>query len=224
MLEKSSLLIESRVDDEFEYSEITIYAPDHPGIFSEMAGAMALSGVTIVDAKIATMSNGMVLDSFSVLDAQERAVTGPDKLKRIYQRIENVLAGKLWIKQELETARQGALSRREEPFSVASRVIIDNKLSATNTIIEVNGRDRVGFLYDITSALTDLNLKISSAHITTFGEEVVDTFYVKDIFGLKVTHDIKIEKIRESLLNAVAPAQDSPSAGSPTKRPQIGAA
>ena len=93
MLEKSSLLIESRVAMNVEYSEITIYAPDHPGIFSEMAGAMALSGVTIVDAKIATMSNGMVLDSFSVLDAQERAVTGPDKLKRIYQRIENVLAG-----------------------------------------------------------------------------------------------------------------------------------
>ena len=206
---RRSLLIESRVDDEFEYSEITIYAPDHPGIFSEMAGAMALSGVTIVDAKIATMSNGMVLDSFAVLDAQERAVTRPEKLKRIYQRIENVFAGKLQIKQELETARQGALSRREEPFSVASRVIIDNKLSATNTIIEVNGRDRVGFLYDVTSVLTGLGLKISSAHITTFGEEVVDTFYVKDIFGLKVTHDSKIEKIREALMEAVASKKES---------------
>ena len=219
MAEKRSLLIESRVDDEFEFSEITIYAPDHPGIFSEMAGAMALSGVTIVDAKIATMSDGMVLDSFSVLDAQERAVTRPDKLKRIYQRIENVLTGKLRVKQELETARQGALSRRKKPFSVASRVIIDNKLSTTNTIIEINGRDRVGFLYDVTSALTALGLKISSAHITTFGEEVVDTFYVKDIFGLKVTHDSKVKKIREALLDAVTPALDSSSTASPTERP-----
>ena len=217
-VKKRSLVIESRADDEFEYSEITIYAPDHPGIFSEIAGAMALSGVTIVDAKIATMSNGMVLDSFSVLDAQERAVTRPDKLKRIYQRIESVLAGKLQLKQELETARQGALSRREESFSVASRVIIDNKLSTTNTIIEVHGRDRVGFLFDVTSALTNLGLKISSAHITTFGEEVVDTFYVKDIFGLKVTHDSKLKKIREVLLDAVALAKDSFSTDLPTER------
>ena len=88
-------------------------------------------------------------------------------------------------------------------------MIIDNKLSTTNTIIEVNGRDRVGFLYDVTSALTELGLKISSAHITTFGEEVVDTFYVKDIFGLKVTHDSKIEKIRGALMDAVAPKKGS---------------
>jgi len=203
-----NLLIDSRVDDEFEYSEVTIYAPDHPGIFSEMAGAMALSGVTIVDAKIATMSDGMVLDSFSFLDAQDRAVTQSDKMKRIYQRIEDVLAGKLDLKSELETARQSTLGRREEHFSVASRVIIDNQTSATDTIIEVNGRDRNGFLYDVTSVLTDLGLKISSAHITTFGEEVVDTFYVKDIFGLKVTHDSKIEKIRTSLLDAVTPPEE----------------
>ena len=90
-------------------------------------------------------------------------------------------------------------------------------MSTTNTIIEVNGRDRVGFLYDITSALTGLGLKISSAHITTFGEEVVDTFYVRDIFGLKVTHDSKIEKIRAALLVSVAPAQNSYSTDLPTK-------
>ena len=113
-----------------------------------------------------------------------------------------------------------ALSRREEPFSVASRVIIDNKLSTTNTIIEVNGRDRVGFLYDVTSALTGLGLKISSAHITTFGEEVVDTFYVKDIFGLKITHENQIEKIRRALLDAVAPKKESFSTELVTKRTQ----
>ena len=145
-------------------------------------------------------------------------MTQPDKLHRIYQRIEDLLAGKPQLKQELEKARQSTLSRREEPFSVASRVIIDNKLSATNTIIEVNGRDRVGFLYDVTSALTSVGLKISSAHITTFGEEVVDTFYVKDIFGLKVTHHSKIEKIRGALLSAVEPSQELTSMDSKTKR------
>ena len=72
-------------------------------------------------------------------------------------------------------------------------------------MIEVNGRDRVGFLYDVTSAITELGLKISSAHITTYGEHVVDTFYVKDIFGLKLTHEAKLTHIRRELVKVVEP-------------------
>jgi [protein-PII] uridylyltransferase len=60
-----------------------------------------------------------------------------------------------------------------------------------HTVIEVNGRDRPGFLYDVTRAITDLGLQIASAKITTYGERVVDVFYVKDVFGHKVTHDGK---------------------------------
>ena len=71
--------------------------------------------------------------------------------------------------------------------------------------IPVNGRDRVGFLYDVTSAITELGLKISSAHITTYGEHVVDTFYVKDIFGLKLTHEAKLNHIRRELVKVVEP-------------------
>jgi len=94
---------------------------------------------------------------------------------------------------------------KEESFNVAPRVIFDNKASGTDTVIEVNGRDRVGFLYDVTSAINELGLKISSAHITTYGEHVVDTFYVKDIFGLKIAHEAKVEHIRRELVKAVDP-------------------
>ena len=90
-------------------------------------------------------------------------------------------------------------------FSVVPRIIIDNSVSTTDTVIEVNGRDRIGFLYDVTTAINALGLKINSAHITTYGEHVVDTFYVKDIFGLKISHKIKIDGIRNELLRAVAP-------------------
>ena len=207
-----SLYISSRVDDEFEYTEITVYAPDHPGIFAKIAGVMALSGVTIMDAKIVTMSDGMVLDSFSFLDATDKAVQQSDKLERIFSRIEDVLADKLHLDQELSAARKSGLKRPEEMFTVAPRVIIDNKASVSDTVIEVNGLDRVGFLYDVTAVLTSLGLKISSAHITTFGEHVVDTFYVKDVFGLKVVHDEKVEKIRQALLAAVEPPESVPAA------------
>jgi [protein-PII] uridylyltransferase len=66
----------------------------------------------------------------------------------------------------------------------------------------VNGKDRSGFLYDVTRALTDLNLQISSAKISTFGANAVDVFYVKDLFGLKIAHEGKLEEIKNRLIEA----------------------
>ena len=84
-------------------------------------------------------------------------------------------------------------------------MLIDNKASNRFTVIEINGRDRPGLLHDVTAALTAAGLQISSAHISTYGVRVVDVFYVKDIFGLKVEHEEKLATLRESLLEAISP-------------------
>jgi len=91
-------------------------------------------------------------------------------------------------------------------FKVPPRVLVDNKVSSNHTVIELNGRDRVGLLYDVTSAMTGLSLQIASAHVSTYGERVVDVFYVKDVFGMKVEHERKIREIREALLAALKEA------------------
>ena len=82
-------------------------------------------------------------------------------------------------------------------------------MSRTHTVIEVNGRDRKGLLYDLTRALSSLNLQIASAHISTFGETAVDVFYVKDVFGLQVTHDSRLNQIRETLLAVMVQDNDA---------------
>ncbi len=76
-------------------------------------------------------------------------------------------------------------------------MLIDNNASDTFTVIEVNGRDRPGFLHVVTRALTRLNLQIASAHITTYGERAVDVFYVKDLFGLKVVTPDKLKQVAD---------------------------
>ena len=93
---------------------------------------------------------------------------------------------------------------RFEVFTVAPRVLIDNKASASHTLIEVNGRDRKGLLYRLTRAIADLKLQIVSAKISTFGARAVDVFYVKDQFGLKIEDEKRLKAIRESLLAALA--------------------
>ncbi len=210
----SKLHIEYRIEKDRDVTEIIIYAADHPGLFASIAGAMALAGASVVDAKIMTLSTGMALDTFWIQDSNGHAYAAKDRLKRLYKRIEDALSGRLRPARELEAAQKNASPILSGIFKVPPRVLIDNKASNRHTVIEINGRDRPGLLHDLTAALTALGLQISSAHISTYGERVVDVFYVKDIFGLKVDHEEKLNLLRERLLEAVSPEgpEDTPEA------------
>ncbi len=202
------LTVEKRVDARRAVTEITLYTADHPGLFSRMAGALAVSGANIVDAKIMTMSNGMALDTFWVQDLAGGAFDRPDKLAKLAVVFENVLTGDL--KPHRELARVPALPSRTNVFTVVPRVLIDNKASASHTVIEVNGRDRPGLLFEVTRELTRLSLQVSSAKISTYGEKVVDVFYVKNLFGHKVDHPAKLAQIHKSLEAVLARGNKAP--------------
>jgi [protein-PII] uridylyltransferase len=202
------LTVDKRVDSARAVTEVTLYTGDHPGLFSRIAGALALSGANIVDARIMTMANGMALDTFYVQDSSGGAFDRPDKLARLAVHFENVLSGRL--KPHIELSRPAPFASRTDIFTVTPRVLIDNKASAAHTVIEVNGRDRPGLLFEVTRGLTGINLQISSAKISTYGEKVVDVFYVKNIFGLKIEHEGKLKEIRETLLAVLAEREETP--------------
>lgn len=203
------ITIEDRIDQERQVTEVVIYTHDHPGVFARIAGAMSLTNATIVDARISTLANGMALDTFWIQDAEGDIFKKPESLKRLKRRINDALKGKLQTSRELKRVRERAIPSRTRVFKVPPRVLIDNSVSAKYTVIEVNGRDRQGFLSDVTGALTGIGLQIASAHISTYGERVVDVFYVKDVFGLRVEHDGKIKQIKQTLLEAIAPPNDA---------------
>ena len=195
------LAIDRRVEAERAVTEITIYTTDHPGLFSRIAGALAVSGANIVDAKINTLNNGMALDSFLVQDASGEAFARPDKLAKLSVLIEQTLSGRLRPLAEL--SKRQPLQSRTRIFTVEPRVLIDNKASSRHTVIEVNGRDRPGLLYAVTRALANLTLQVNAAKISTYGEQVVDVFYVKDMFGMKVEHPSKVLAIHQGLIAAL---------------------
>lgn len=103
------------------------------------------------------------------------------------------------LKPHRELARAPAFPSRTHVFTVTPRVLLDNKASGAHTVIEVNGRDRPGLLFELTRALTGLNLQVSSAKISTYGEKVVDVFYVKNLFGHKIDHPAKLAEIQRTL-------------------------
>jgi len=206
-------------------TEVTVYASDHPGLFSKVAGALAVAGASIVDARIHTMTNGMALDTFWIQDAAGGSFDAPHRIARMAVLIEQALSGRLRIAEEIRKSRPP--SPRTRAIHVPPRVVIDNHASATHTVVEVNGRDRPGFLHDVTAAMSEAGLQIASAHVTTYGVRAVDVFYVKDVFGLKIENERKLAMLKEALLAALEPPTQpaaSPTGGPARRRSTAGPA
>ncbi|MCH4094210.1 MAG: [protein-PII] uridylyltransferase [Acetobacter peroxydans] len=193
-------------------TEVTVYTVDVPGLFSKIAGALALAGASIVDARIHTMTHGMALDTFWIQDTSGRAYEEAHRLARLSALIHQGLSGELDIEAEIARAGFGHMPLRMRAIHVPPRVVVDNGASNTYTVIEINGRDRPGLLHDVTEAMNKESLQIASAHITTYGVRAVDVFYVKDLFGLKITDKKRLEEIRERLLAGLKEAEAEASA------------
>jgi [protein-PII] uridylyltransferase len=191
-------------------TEVTVYAADHPGLFSQISGALAVAGASIVDARIHTMTNGMALDTFWIQDAAGGTFDQSHRLAKLSALIEQALSGRLRMAHEMRKLSRDMFGKRMRAIHAPPRVVVDNHASNTHTILEVNGRDRPGLLHDVTAAISDEGLQIASAHVTTYGVRAVDVFYVKDIFGLKIENDRKLAALRESLLKALASPDDVP--------------
>jgi len=194
------LVIEVRPAVDGDATEVIVATPDHPGLFARIAGGLALAGVDIVQSQATTFSDGFVLDVFVVAsDPSDGEVARREE--RIVNCVERSLSGKVSLSRELTKAPPWR--RRSEAFSIMPQVVFDNRASATHTVIEVCGRDRLGFLNKVAWTLTQQGLQISQSRIATYGERAVDVFYVKDIFGLKVEQENKIAVVRRALLDAL---------------------
>lgn len=220
--EKRGLTLETRVDGFRDVTEITLYAPDHPGLFARVAGAIASTGGNIVDAKVFTTTDGMALDTFFVQDMEDKAFDRPDKLARLSTAIQRTLAGDLRPRLVLGGDKPN-LPSRTRVFKVAPVVLIDNNASNRHTVVEVNGRDRPGFLYEVTRGLYDLNLSIRSAHIATYGERAVDVFYVQDLTGQKIDDVTRLRQIEHHLLKLLTQAEEKTTAAAKTATPKAAA-
>ena len=199
-------------------TEVTVYTADHAGLFSRIAGALAVAGASIVDARIHTLTNGMALDTFWVQDAAGGTFDAPHRLARLSVLVEQALSGRLALAAEIRRMGEALLGRRMRAIHVPPRVVIDNRASHTHTVLEVNGRDRPGLLHDVTAAISEQGLQIASAHVTTYGVRAVDVFYVKDVFGLKVENERKLAALRAALLAALGSPEEPP-AQAATARP-----
>ena len=197
------MALDIQADPQSRTSILTIITQDHPGLFTRIAGAVALAGCSIVSARINTRHDGMILDEFRIQTLARTHVSEPAQIKRIESYITDALAGKIQLYDQLQKKTRN-MPPRFQAMRIPPRVIVTNKISKTHTVIEVNGNDRPGLLYQITWHLSQLGLQINSASVSTYGEKAVDVFYLKDVFGLKIERETTQAKIRERLLSLFA--------------------
>jgi [protein-PII] uridylyltransferase len=196
------LAIDAQVYAQRGATLVTVYAADHPGIFYRIAGAIHVAGGNIIDARIHTTRDGMALDNFLVQDPFGRPFAEDDQLARLRTAIEDALAnrGKL-----VERLKAKPLPRtRADAFRIEPNVLVDNKASNRFTVIEVNARDRPALLNQLANALFQSKVTIHSAHVATYGERAVDTFYLTDLTGDKIAGGARLKSLEKRLLDAAA--------------------
>jgi len=196
------LAINVGFDESRGVTELTILAVDHPWLLSIIAGACASAGANIVDAQIYTTTDGRALDTIAISREYDRDEDEGRRATRIGEMIEDVLEGKLRLPEVV--ARRAAGRNRVRPFVVEPEVIINNQWSDRYTVIEVSGLDRPGLLYELTTAISKLNLNIASAHVATFGERARDVFYVTDLLGAQINAPTRQAAIKSALVHLLA--------------------
>src|SRR5450830_1361254 len=179
-------------------TELTVMAPDHPWLLSIIAGACAMAGANIVDAQIYTTTHGRALDTISLSREFEREEDEERRTNRVADSIEKALRGGLRLPDVV--GKRAAPKGRIKAFALEPTVTINNQWSHRYTMVEITGLDRTGLLYEMTTTLSKLNLNIASAHVATFGERVVDVFYVTDLMGAQITSPTRQAAIKRALI------------------------
>ncbi len=177
--------------------EATVVAPDRPGVFCHVAGVLALHGLDVLAARAWSSDDGLAVEHFHV----EPAFGKEPDWDAVADDVADALEGDLPIEARLAARARQYAGRPAVRAAAPARtqVAVHSEASDTATVVEVRAPDRIGTLYRITRVLADLGLDIRSAMVATIGHEVVDSFYVVDAAGGKLTDDDRLAAVEVAL-------------------------
>jgi [protein-PII] uridylyltransferase len=178
---------------------LTIVCADRPGLFSRIAGVLALNGLDVLEASAHT-SGTLAIEEFRVVSAFGNEIPW----SKVEHDLERALLGRIALEPRLAERARSYQRRRSTGRSLEPNVrVLEHEASDGATVVEVVGPDSVGLLYGLTRALADLDLDILRAKIATMGTDVVDSFYVRDRSGAAITDADDGAEIRTALLHVL---------------------
>ncbi len=189
----------ARPDEAGECVALLVSGEDRIGLFADIVGAIASEGGAIVSAQVFTSAAGRIIDVFVLQNEYEGSFA--DDSERLRRLETHVLAA---LREEtVEPGQDHRPSRREAAFVVQPSVRVLSSVSATHTVIDVEGRDHSGLLYDVARILAEEGLSIRSAHVGSYGERVFDAFYVTTEEGELLSDPVREKSLKSRLLAAL---------------------
>ncbi|MDA0836385.1 MAG: [protein-PII] uridylyltransferase [Planctomycetota bacterium] len=183
-------------------TEFVICTSDRLGLFAEITGTLAGAGCDIRSAQLFTRSDGVALDIFLLNDKQGRAIN-PNRIGELEKTFAAVFAGEKTVSELIRRQEKRLIPGRRMISLNPPRVVIDNESATSYTILEVFTHDRVGLLYRIALAISELKLDIHLAKIATDVDQVLDVFYVSDRQGNQIKDPQELDKIELTLLSVL---------------------
>jgi [protein-PII] uridylyltransferase len=178
------------------HTELTVAAPDRPGLLSMLTGTLAAHRLDIVHAEIFSTTEGLALDIFSVRGRQG------GKLERARWRaartdLRAVVEGRLSVKALFDRRATRGIAGRFVPVA-PTQIVFDNRSAEDATVIDVYTQDRLGLLHAISRVFFEHGVEISLAKIATEGNRAADAFYVRQ-GGRRIEDPVKLERLKEAL-------------------------
>ena len=177
--------------------EVTVVAPDAPGLLSLTTGVLALHRLDVRSASV--FSRGPT--AVTVCRVEPRFGALPDWAV-VQVDLRRALSGELDLEAVL-ASREAAYADRTGLPAAAPVVRLIDDASDSATVVEVHAADALGVLHRITGAIAAAGLDVRTAHISTLGADVVDAFYVVGPDGGKLADEAARAALRDSLLAAL---------------------
>ncbi len=186
-------------------SEIFIYSMDKELLFANITSCLHQLNLSILDARIITSNHGHALNTFTVVDKDEQAITDKNTCKQIEEKIINAL--------DTETLEENSasqfISSRLRHFHSEPIVTIKNARHLDHTSLHIHATDHPGLLADVAQAFALHEAIMISARVSTLGEKVHDIFYITNKHGQKILDEDEQQALINSILEKISASPDN---------------
>ena len=196
---KPSIIIHNK--EGAEATEVSIMSKNSKGLFAKLTGALSAMEINIVNAKIFTNSSNIAVDVIWIQDKDNKPIIDNSRIQRIKEKISNYIKSEIKSQISIESRLK---NKRINAFTVPVVVKIMNNISSDYTVVEVSGKDRPSILHELAKAIHFLDLNLFRAQVATFGERVVDVFYILDSQNKKIEHHNSKKLIERKLLQVLS--------------------
>jgi len=185
-----------------DFTNVTVITKDFPSLLSKICGILSINDANIHDARIFTRKDGLVIDTFNVTEFRTHKKLDPSKYEKIEKDMANVLSGNLQLSEEIGKMKAKWARIENKFYQRSGRVKVVFEKYEKYTIIDIFSPDRLGFLYTVTTKMSELGLVIYFASIATQADDIVDSFYVLDRKGKKIPVE-EYEHIKSELTETI---------------------